>query len=293
MAIGEAERSPGWALLDEGQKRALSALLGGRDNPWSTGARVAIREVVEDARWSTATPDAQKEMLLGVWRHTRVRPRSVATLALTPRNERAPYTLRGPMPLGTVELDGTPEDSVRHELEVDGRRIQIDAPVSGPREGTLLSAEEAARALADLPRSARDEVDSVVLVPFRNPRDEDYARDFAMPGFRTFMEGRSSGTVLVFPRLRATVDPTDMLLHEVAHVWSLRDLDDAQWRAWERAEEEDGHDVSAYAATHPREDLAETAAVWVAFRGRAGWGEVRAMFAARFALLEAWAPRAR
>lgn len=290
-AVALAESSPGWSALAPEQRRRLEALVEGRANPWSAGAREALRDLVVSAPFTSAPAAAQAELLEGLWRDARVRPRSIATLGLASRTVRARYTLRAPVPLGMVELDGVPEPSVRHALVVDGREVAIDASVLPPREGTQLAPEDVARAVARLPCDARAELDALELVPFRNPRDDAYARDFGMPGFRTFMEGRSTGTVLVFPRVEATIDPADMLLHEVAHVWSLRDLDDDAWRAWEQAEAEDAHDASVYAATHPREDLAETAAARSALAGQPGEAEVRAMFPSRFALLDAWAPR--
>ncbi len=290
-AIAAVKVSPGWTALPDAQRRALDVLLSGQDNPWSLGAREAVRDLVEDARWSGGAA-AQAALLDGLWRDARVRPRSVATLGLS-RATHAPYTLRPAAPLGTVELEGVATALERHVLVVDGRTVHIDAP-AGARtdtsDGTLLSPDDAARSIAGLPRGARDQLEAMVLVPFKNPRDDAYAKDLGMPGFRTFMEGRSSGKVLVFPRVRASVDPVDMLLHEVAHVWSLRDLDEEGWRAWEEAEREDGHEVSTYAATHAREDLAETAAVYVAMRARPGGAEVRAMFGARFRLLDRWTP---
>lgn len=291
-AIAAVKVSPGWASLSESQRRALGALLDGRDNPWSTGARDAVRDLVKDSRWSGGAASAQVALLDGLWRDARVRPRSIATLGLSSAAH-APYTLGTGAPLGTVELEGVATSLERHDLVVDGRVVHIDAPAGAgtdTKDGTLLSPEDAARAIAGLPRGAREQLDALVLVPFKNPRDDAYARDLGMPGFRTFMEGRSSGKVLVFPRVRASVDPVDMLLHEVAHVWSLRDLDEEGWRAWEEAEREDGHEVSTYASTHAREDLAETAAVYVAMRARPGGAEVRAMFGARFRLLDRWTP---
>jgi hypothetical protein len=175
------------------------------------------------------------------------------------------------------------------------------------------SVQEVAKALSDMPRVNRqlftDEID---LIGGRAWIDPIAGHLYHRPGMRAaqFATVNPLGSFDVFarpgPEGQGAVDPSTMV-HESGHTWSFRtwgfDPTSPGWKAWRAAIAADGLTVSWYAASGPDpavpgflEDVAETVLVYCAVRsagqsGAALGAEMKALYPARWAILESQFPR--
>jgi hypothetical protein len=295
-ALGGALASPGWAALSPEEQGPLAALVGGTANPWSVAAARAVEAALATPGWDAESAEGQATFFRSLWDDPTVRPRQVSELQLAADLAPARHTLGAPTSIGVGDFSGGQAEASRWDMVIGAQAISIYGPTSGQALGEsgtrLLSPEAMANAIAPIPAILRNQIRTVVLNPYRDPRDAQYDLQFGVTGFRAFMEGHPDGVVRVFPQVRERTDVTDVLLHEIGHVWSVRDLTSADWDTWTTAQAADGHFVSLYGSKDPREDLAECSAVYAALSGTPGLAELVAMFPARFALLAGWMPSA-
>ena len=287
-----AKRSPGWTRLTPIEQSTLIALLSGTANPWSLAAIPIARSGITGAHWSQTPADRQAAFFRALWTNEKVRPLQISFLRLasslkTPK----PFTLADPVSIGPQDFPGGSADAMRWDMTIDGRVVSIYGP-SGPAiDGALPTASSIATIIASAPGAPRSQLKNVVLDPYRNPKDADYDKKFGTVGFRAFMEGSLTGRVMVYPQTRDRPDTVDVLVHESGHVWSFRDLTEADWTAFDAAAALDGHYVSTYASTFDTEDIAETWAVYACLEpGSRTYSEVSAMFPARFAFVKSKGP---
>ena len=204
-------------------------------------------------------------------------------------------SVTGPEHLSSFDFQGTRAPADRYQVDLgNGRTVPVvvgqGAVEPGMHQARL---EDVARALSRLPPEALAGINQVNVSPFRNPQDAEWAVVNNNPGFRSDMTNGAAGVVTVYPRGTPASDAqmAASMLHESAHAWSARewgaDLNGTRWRAWSAAGAADGRVASDYALSNAREDLSETAAVYLASRGTPAFDTYRAQFPNRFAILDA------
>lgn len=204
------------------------------------------------------------------------------------------YTLRGPQHVPSFDMRGEPMPADRYEVEIRGHRIPVVVGQGDVEPGMQMAkVEEVAQALARLPDEALREVRRVNVSPHRNPDDPHWAKEYENPDFRSGMTTGAEGITTIYPHPYALDDAETAatLLHETTHAWTNREWGNAgnsrEWRAWAEAAAADGHAVSDYATESVKEDVSETAALYLATRGTREFDRARAEYPNRFAILDA------
>jgi hypothetical protein len=205
------------------------------------------------------------------------------------------YTLHRPTNVASHAFASHTEAARRYELEIDGRRIPILMPaVEDATQGAFHTPQQIARAVAAMPRSARDLITRIDMNPRANPADAHWATHYGIPGFRSFATAGADGVVDLFPMHARSTVATDRLAssltHETGHTlsraaWGDPDVD-ARWGAWRTAMASDGLRASGYARSSLNEDFAEAFVLYQRVRGTTEEAEVRALMPERFRLID-------
>jgi hypothetical protein len=188
----------------------------------------------------------------------------------------------------TFPGDKTPSDVLVHEVEVKGRKIKVIEPKNvAPGQG-VPSADEIGKSLATLPDGQLDSVHQVTASPKPNPDDPHWEKEYKIKGFKS--AAASGGDEVTYFPQKGPMDQNDVdgiLNHEVGHLLHQKLWQDpAQKKAWDEAMASDGRSPSKYADAAPDEDISESLGVYSASRGSPCAVFARAMFPARFALLD-------
>lgn len=172
--------------------------------------------------------------------------------------------------------------------DLSGRRHRVYAVLPrDPRGGARPTSAWAERLLDVQPSVLLGLLDVLVLRagPHRETPSvvaETHVVDGALHGDRTVVD--------IFPRGwgDSFEEASDHLRHELGHLASLGTYGQATpGRTWAAAMERDGRRVSAYGATSPSEDFAESAVLYVGSAGGDSRPAPRAEFPNRFRVLEA------
>ncbi len=200
--------------------------------------------------------------------------------------------LHGPEALSSFDFRGTRAPAQRYLVEVGDRKIPVVVGQGSVEPGMRQpEINTVALALSRLPPEALEGITEIHLSPFRNPDDAAHA-SAANPDFRSDMTNGTAGDVTMYPRPTPVGDDfmAATLLHESAHAFSMRAWgtgeNTPQWRAWGQAGLRDGQRPSDYAEKNLREDLSETAAIYLATRGTSRFETYRAEYPNRFAILD-------
>lgn len=253
--------------------------------------RMAERQLLSQADYRAATPAEQGQFLVGALD-------AALLTAVQPERQQqaraaAPWALGPPRLDAAFPFPGGPGRAEVFELVIDGQRVRLAAPADRrfdpPQQHTV---EEVARALAGLPESSRTRITSVTLSPVANPDDAFWAKTYGLPEMTSHMSVGTDGAVTVYPSTRArTAEHLAMsLLHESGHAWSFErwgtDTTAPAWKPWADAVEADVVRVSTYGNAHLSEDVAEATALYQSIRGTPLFEEYRALYPARFAILD-------
>ncbi len=203
------------------------------------------------------------------------------------------HTITGPQPLESANIRGERMPADLYEVEVRGHRIPVTVGHGELEPGMQQpSIEEVAQALARLPDEALREIEAVQISPHRNPEDGHWAKKYEDPDFRSAMTTGSAGVTTVYPHPHELDDAgmAASLLHETTHAWTNREWGERgterDWQRWASAAAADGHVMSDYATESVKEDVSETAALYLATRGTREFDEARALYPHRFAILD-------
>ncbi len=206
---------------------------------------------------------------------------------------RQPYVLHGPQRIDSHPFASGSGPADRYEVEVAGRRIPVFYPVHiDPTQGHLHTPQQVALTLAGLPPAELALVREVAINPGRSPSDAHFARVYGNPDFRAYATAGAEGVISIFPTQHPQSQQAldRLMVHELGHVLSIGQWGDEEtdprWDAWKRAAASDGLSASTYAKEDPDEDFAESLAIYQAVRGTPHEAELRALFPARFALLD-------
>lgn len=176
-----------------------------------------------------------------------------------------------------------------HTLHIGAQKIALEMPVAGVPEGASLpTPEQLAQAVARIPAPLRADLERVVVNPysyrFAIGENNDHRADMTA----------GEGLVTLYALERSDAALTLTLLHELGHVqsfakWSY-DTEAKGWQQWRAAMEKDGAAPSHYArenASEPGyEDFAEATVAYFLTQNTPQHAELKAMFPARFAILE-------
>lgn len=292
-AVAELVRSPGYAALAPKLRARLFAYVGGTNAEVSIPAAMSLRVVIKSETFLAMNADQQRAAL-----ETFLREQSmltpVASLVAERWATRAPYTLSDPTPLPSVNFRSGNAAGLQYQVTIGTQTIPVYMPAPGATvSGYLPTIEQIAQALAGLPDKNRGAVVSVYANPGRNPSDAAYAAQFNRRGFTSYMSADSAGLVSVYPGIGPT-RPSSIdfsFLHETGHILSNRlfgdHYTDRRWDRWKAAITSDNLWPTHYAKESPGEDFAETMVFYLSSRRNpTAHAELRAMFPARFAILD-------
>lgn len=301
-AIAALEGTRGWSALGARDQERLKHLVGGATNGLSAMMRTALSLKLGGAQWPTLGAAAQAQALRTFMTDKKVLPK-VSSVVLPAARQTETYALRGPLEvIKEHPFRGKMMDAERYEVAIDGKATTVFAPhdpqattaANGQRYGALFNhtPEQTALAIAQLPRVNRELIHTLTLSPVQNPDDAYWAKEYNMPDFRSYMTCGAAGDVTIYPlpHEAGLKQMRNSILHETGHAFSLgrwgHDLEGPEWKLWRDAMAEDALFLSAYAQASPMEDVSEITAVYQATYGTAGFDEYRAMFPARFAVLD-------
>jgi hypothetical protein len=190
----------------------------------------------------------------------------------------------------TFPGDKTPSDATSREVEVNGRKVKVIMPKSGPPAGrNLPTIDQIAAGLAAVPPKQLDSFKEFVVSPNQNPDDEYWAKEYKKPGFTSAANGGSDG-VTFFPKStpwsQAFVDSTS--IHEGGHAYSLSLWkDEKQKKNWEKVIKSDKNVPSTYAESSTDEDFSESLVMYSLSKGTKCEATAKALYPARYAALDA------
>jgi len=268
--VVDVARSPGFNKLNNSEREQLLKTLSSRDAEGAL-ARSEVHRLVLDKGYQTETPDAQAASLKDF----------VTRGGHVPGNSLAPdgtYANRA-VPHSVALKDDLGKGWQVHELTIDNRKIPINLESTGKNGAT--SVEEAAKAIASLPKADRDRIKSVMITDQNHNKGAD---TLAVANTKT-------GNVTFFNN-PANHNPDTLastLQHEVGHLKSNEAFGpdgDPKWKTWEKAIADDGLPPSRYARANPDEDFSETYALYKRVKGTPDEAAARAKYPARFKALD-------
>lgn len=292
-AFAELQRAPGFAALAPEVRARLSAYVGGTNSEVSIPAAMSLRVVIKSQAFLAMNADQQRAALESFLRDQPMLT-PVASLVAERWATRAAYAISDPAPLDKVSFRSGDAAGLRYQVTIGAQTIPVHMPAPGVTvSGYLPTIEQIAQALAGLPDRNRALVTSVYANPGANPSDSYYATQFGRRGFTSYMSADSNGLVSVYPGLGPT-RPSSIdfsFLHETGHTLSNRlfgdHYTDRRWDRWKAAIASDNLRPTSYARESPGEDFAETMVFYLSSRRNpVAHAELRAMFPARFAILD-------
>lgn len=290
--LSKVALSGGFRLASASQQDRWLQLYGGLNELYSKPLRDATRVEVKWGRFQKLKPEEQRAWL------EKNMVRSVpdgligGASPLAPRPS-ASFSISKPIPAWAYPFAAGRASARRYELRFGSQVILMYEPDKvPPSKLNRMSLEELAQNLAALPLSVRRLIRVVTLEPAPYPEDGERAKE---SGKRVvaFMTASNDGVVNVYPseHRHNPYAVQSSLIHEAGHVLSLRAwspvVGRSDWLAWDAARAADGLEVSDYAMTNNREDFSESFEVYHHVLNTPHEAEIRGLFPARFALIDA------
>jgi uncharacterized Zn-binding protein involved in type VI secretion len=175
--------------------------------------------------------------------------------------------------------------AVVHEVEVQGRKIEIIMPKSGAPAGKYLpTADQVAQSLAAVPGPQLGSIKQIVVSPNRNPADAHFEEEYGIKDFTSAASGGPGGvTFYPHPTSIGQADVDRELIHEGGHTYSVHLWDDSVKKdAWEDAIKKDARSPSTYADSAPTEDFSESLVMYSLSKGTPCEDYAKKLFPARY-----------
>jgi hypothetical protein len=201
---------------------------------------------------------------------------------------------RGPIErVEPFEFHGASGAAEVMKVTIDGQIITLAAPADGKYTPAVQhTLEEVVRTLAALPAVSRKNITSVHLNPVANPDDAFWAATYGNAEARSYMTCGAAGGVTIYPAEQKYPDDImrTSMIHETGHAWSMKTWGEAgtgaEWDQWADATASDLVNVSHYGQSSLFEDVAEASALYLESKGTPAFAEYRAIYPARFAILD-------
>lgn len=280
----------GWSKVERGDQNILSELIGGETNDLSIRARMNLKPKM--ATLPSQPEEEQAKALKGVISDKAAQP-FVANEEVSVKP--VEVTLTGPKILQGYAFPGKKADAESWTATYsDGAVIEIIAPKAPDPAYHQHSVNEAADAARYLPAGNRKLLNTILLSIVENPADKEWAVEYNMKNFHSYMTSGAAGVVTVYPskthqapsaqKMRST------MIHESGHTWAMRtwgeDETKGKYVDWRKAMDADKASVSGYAQADIGEDIAETIGVYGAVKGTKKYDEYEAIVPHRFAMLK-------
>lgn len=290
--IGTLAVSPGFGALGAGDRALLLRYVRGNDKLLSPSIRSGLESVLLDPTTKAEDAAGQAARLRDFVRKERGTPGVVPTWDVDFDKRRRPYTLSAPEPVEDYPFHTGKADGLRYTVSVGGRQIQLVASTVTPEAGFhVYTPAVIAKAIAALPASSLAELTTVEIDGKRSPEDKHWGALWKAPEFRAFMTAGDHGVVHVYPTggVQAQRSVDGALIHETGHLWSRKAWGpdgSVGWKAYAELIKKDSLHPSHYAANNAAEDIAETIELYHIVRGTPDEPAIRALFPARFQLLD-------
>lgn len=290
IALARAQALGGWELLRTNEQHLIANLLGGPQTWIAANARDALRpkykkvksknhkaqaKALRDVKGKDAEPEVAHEKLV---------------------REGVDFELDGPHHVDNYAFEGKTQAAERWQAKYDDRdHLPIIAPKKLKKGLHGHSVKQAAQAASYLSKGVRTDIKKIQLNPITNPADKDWAEQYDMKDFHSYMTAGKAGIVTIFPDkkkndLPEEQDAAKSLIHETGHTWSFKhwgeDTKKGKWKKWKKAMHADKVSVSQYARADIAEDVAETIQVFVSTRGTERYDEYMKLVPHRFKILE-------
>lgn len=280
----------GWSQVEPGDQSILLPLLGGETNDLSMRARMNLRPQMPEL--PKKSEEDQAKILKGVITNKAAHP-YVANeeIGVKPVD----VSLAGPKKLPGYSFPGRKADAESWAVTYsDGAKLEIIAPAAPDPAYHRHTVQEAADAARYLPAGNRKLLNTILLAPVENPADKEWAAEYKIENFHSYMTAGAAGIVTVYPSKTLQVpSPQRMrttMIHESGHTWALRtwgqDEAKGKWVDWKKAMDADKASVSGYAQADIGEDVAETISIFGSVKGTKKYDEYKAIVPHRFTMLE-------
>lgn len=283
---------PGFSKLTQQHQARWLRLVGGTTAFLAAPARNAVNALIKNPDFIRFTGEQQAGALTYLLVQQEWLPKTVESTQDTFAMKREIYALVGPKPVKNVAFGSGKANALKYTLEVGTHAISVFVGDKNDLRPHLIRVEAIAKAIAALPKALRETINVVRIDPKRNPDDAARAAD---PAFKDLalssVMSALNGTINVFPTEVATSQTSadGTFVHEVGHfltnvAWGQND--DPRWDPWRAAIKSDGVRASKYAKVLVSEDASETLQLYFEVIDTATESEVRAIFPARFAILD-------
>ena len=291
-AVESVQALPGYQHLNDNEKRALTAVLGGETNVLSAGVREKLRP--EFVQLKAGTPEEQAAALRGA-----LDTKQTMSEAWIPEPLSAPVassTREPPTDHAGFQFNGMTADAEVHVVRfADGESIKVIVPKSPDPAFHNHSIDEAIESTSYLSKAARAQLEEVQLHPSRNPDDAYWAVQYNTVEFRSYMTAGVDGKITIYARetpmaLGDALGRNSAVVHETGHTWSFREwgVDENQgpgWAKWKAAMAEDVVAGTKYATNSTSEDVAETIRIYTTAKGTPRFAEYEKILGKRFEIL--------
>jgi len=306
LTLGKLAESPAFAALDLEQQSLLVRYVGCGAPEISEGASMRLQNLLMSTAYVAMSNSEQAAALAGFVATDP--PQSAGVLRDRVGGYdavRLPYTMTGPTEVAAYAFESHQAPASEYIVTVGGQTIPVmmPNPPTSP-DGTVLSIDVVAQGLAALPAESRALVTTVRVSDRANSQDPLWrvAYGWSESG-RSFMTCGAAGLIDIYPsapdnpQSQSSIDGS--MIHETGHALSSqrwgalpqppRDKElspHSGWLRWQNAIAADGTTPSGYARSDMPEDFSESLRLLSAVRGTPEEAEVRALFPARFAILD-------
>ena len=287
--VSDLAQSPGFGGMADADKNKLLKYVGGTNRDVSTPGRTAMRKLLDDPAYGSATPAQQTAKLNKFLTDQPGAPGVVSPAAGAFDAKRAAYTVKGPQEVKNYAFKSGAADANKYTVTVDGRDIPVYMPKTpGPGDHSI---EQVAKGLAALPKSSRALVKNVNVDPKANPDDAYWKKEYKDPNFSSYMTAGKAGVITIYPsNPKQSQDYLDgTMIHETGHTLSKQkwgENSDKRWDDWKNAAASDKVVPSKYAKASVSEDFAETLQVYQQVKGTPQEAEMRALMPGRFRIID-------
>ncbi len=285
--------------LPSSVRAQVEALMVLADDPVFGTLSHSVRKRVDDPRWRAQSPDQQELQLRALFAQPRQLHDVVPNFGAVRRNlshvDVSPSVRAPGAVFKTAKGNSAPDAEVTTLIVRVGtakRAVVLTLPMSMSDKERARLRDDVSLALRQLPPEALRGIKSVVVNPGRNPHDEEFAKMFNMPDFKSAMTADEDTRQLTIYPPTSIVTAVQSFTHEVGHFASIDAFGsiharaNTKWDAWTAAASSDGVAVSQYAMKAGHEDFAETFALYMTTKGTDQHAWYRALMPQRFAILD-------